>query len=195
MDLQDFIQRNSRRLIALGIIIFALFAGTLLLSSAGQSASFWSAKRDLTAGTKLAASDLQEVNASLGGTSGKYFSSKAKLVGTYLTSHLAAGELISVSSIHKTPTVVNSLRDVPLGINKTDIPMDIAVGEYIDLYSIPQKGSDAALILSHLQVRKIDSRNSSMSGQLGIIVQAQPKDVIYIATAIQAGRIVLVRHA
>ena len=87
------------------------------------------------------------------------------------------------------------MREVPLGINRSDIPINLTVGEYVDLYTIPQKGSATDLVVSHVSITKVDNKSANMSGQVGILVSVQPKDVVLITDAIQAGRIVVVRHA
>lgn len=195
MEINDFLQRNSRKLIAVGIVLFALFAGTLLLSSASSTAQLWGAKRNLSAGTRITSNDLEIIKGSLGDKASKYFSSKAKLEGSYVTISVAAGELIPVSSVRKTTTVSSPMREVPLGINRSDIPINLTVGEYVDLYTIPQKGSATDLVVSHVSITKVDNKSANMSGQVGILVSVQPKDVVLITDAIQAGRIVVVRHA
>lgn len=195
MDINDFIQRNSRRLIAIAIIIFALFSGSLLLSSANSPIELWSAAKPLTTGTQITAKDIKVKSVSMRDGASRYFSKKANLIGSYVTAPVANGSLIPVASVRKNAIARTQMREVPLGINKSDLPTNLATGEYVDIYSIPQKGSSTSLLVPHVSVAKIDNQNSSMTGSINVLVSVKPENVLAITEGIQAGRIVMVRHA
>lgn len=195
MDINEFIQRNSRRLIAVAIILFALFSGTLLLSSATAPVELWSASKPLVVGTQLTAQDIKVKSVSMQSGSSRYFSKKANLIGSYITAPVKSGELIPVVAVRKSAVAKAAMREVPLGINKSDLPSNLLAGEFVDIYSVPQKGSATSLLVSHVTIAKIDNQNASMTGSVNVLVTVKPESVLSIADGIQAGRIVLVRHA
>lgn len=193
---QSFIQQHSRKLIGVGIILVALIAASGLAGQADTSVSMWGAKYSLSSGATIKAADLKVVKVSLGDQAPKYFSNKAKLVGNYLTKNLAEGELIPVSAVTKTSSGV-TLKQIPLGIGKSDLPSNLHVGDLVDLYSLPTKDPKASttLVTSKVRVAAIDSQSQNMGGVVNLLLSVEKEFILDITDAIQIGRIVVVRNA
>ena len=193
---QSFIQQHSRKLIGVGIILVALIAASGLAGQADTSVSMWGAKYSLSSGATIKAADLKVVKVSLGDQAPKYFSNKAKLVGNYLTKNLAEGELIPVSAVTKTSSGV-TLKQIPLGIGKSDLPSNLHVGDLVDLYSLPTKDPKASttLVTSKIRVAAIDSQSQNMGGVVNLLLSVEKEFILDITDAIQIGRIVVVRNA
>lgn len=191
-----FIQEHSRRLFGVGILVVALFAAVALAGQADTSVMMWGAKYSLSSGAAITSNDLKVVKVSLGNQAPKYFSNKAKLVGSFLTKSVAQDELIPVSAIAKTSTGA-SLKQIPLGIPKSDMPSDLRAGDLVDLYSIPIKDPKATttLVTAKVRVAAIDSGSQNMGGVVNILLSVDKDVVLSITDAIQMGRIVVVRNA
>ena len=195
-ELINLIQRYSRRILAVGIILISLTAAAGLVSQADKSVSMWGARNSLVAGQKIKVGDLEILKVSLGSQAPKYFSNKARLVGNFLTKAITQGELIPVSGVSKNGLGV-SQKEIPIGIAKNDLPSTIRVGDIVDLYSIPIKDAQAksSLVVSKIQVGAIDTRTQNMGGSIDVLFNVNPADILQITDAVQAGRIVVVRNA
>ena len=195
-DLQALFQRYSRRFLALGIIAIALLAAVVLASQADKSVSMWGAKYSLSSGDMIKPGDLEVVKVALGNQSPKYFSKKAVLIGNYLTKAIGQGELIPVSGITKF-SIRSPVKEVPVGIAKSDLPSNIKVGDIVDLYSIPTKVPQAisSLIISRISITAIDMQTQNMGGSIDVLFRVDAKELLSITDAIAAGRILVVRNA
>ena len=196
IDLQTFMQRNSRRVIAVGIIFISLLAAAVLASISNTNQGVWGAKVSIAPGSAIQASDLKIYSVSLGGQGGKYFSERAKLVGSYLTKPVAAGELIPTSSITRT-TPDSVMKQVPISIARGDLPSNLLAGDTVDLYSIPTKDPKATplLILSRARVALVDTQSRNLGGSVEVLFDLNLKLVLQVMESIQNGRIVVVRNA
>ncbi len=150
----------------------------------------------LVLGSAIKTSDLEAVKVSLGNQAPKYFSSKASLVGSFLVKSIGQGELIPVSAVTKSSSG-NSLKEIPIGISKSDLPIDLRAGDLVDLYSIPIKDPKAttALVTSKIRVAQVDSQSQNMGGVVTVLFSVDQKVVLNITDAVQMGRIVVVRNA
>lgn len=191
-----FIQDHGRKLLGVGILVVALFAAVALAGQADTSVSMWGAKYSLSPGAAITANDLEVVKVSLGNQAPRYFSNKAKLVGSFLTKSLAQGELIPVSAVTKSANG-GSLKQVPIGVGKSDMPSNLRVGDVVDLYSIPVKDPKAQtnLITTKVRVTAIDSQSQNMGGVVNLLLSVEKDVLLNITDAIQMGRIVVVRNA
>ena len=196
IDLHTLLQRNGRRILAGMILLISLLSAFALASQANNKTPMWAAKSQIHSGSLLKPGDLIEVRVSLGNQSPKYFSSKAKLIGNYLKRNIDQGELIPVTAITKSWQGL-TLKEIPIGLMKNDFPSDLHSADVVDLYSIPIKDPKAttSLIVSKVQVASVDAQSLSMGGVVGVVFKVDPKDLIQLTDAIQAGRIVVVRNA
>jgi hypothetical protein len=195
-DIQLLMQRHSRKFLGAGILCISLVAALALAGQADSTTSMWSAKYSLSTGSTIKAGDLESVKVSLGNQAPRYFSSKAKLIGSFLTKNVAQGELISVSAITKSGTT-SSMKEIPLGIGKSDLPANLRVGDMVDLYSIPIKDPKAttSLVATRIRVTSIDSQSQNIGGTINLLLSVDQKVLLQITDAIQMGRIVVVRNA
>ena len=186
IDIQTFIQRNSRKILGVGILCISLIAAVGLVGQADNSVAMWSAKYSLSPGAAIKGSDLTVVNVSLGSQAPKYFSNKAKLVGSYVTKPLSQGELIPVSAISKSTTGATT-REIPLGVSRSDMPLTLRVGDLVDLYSIPIKDPKAAtnLVTSKIRVIAVDAQSQSMGGSINLLFSVDEKVVTGLTTEIK----------
>ena len=192
----SFIQEHGRKILGAGILLLSLLAAISLAGQADSTVSMWGVKYSLSPGAAITANDLEVVKVSLGNQAPKYFSNKAKLVGSFVTKSLAQGELIPVSAITKVAHG-GSLKEIPLGVNKSDMPSNLRVGDLVDLYSIPIKDPKAVtnVVTSKIRVVAIDSQSQNMGGVVNLLLSTDRDVLLDITDAIQMGRIVVVRNA
>ena len=189
-------QEHGRKVLGAGILILSLVATIALAGQADSTVSMWGAKYSLNPGASITANDLEVVKVSLGNQAPKYFSNKAVLIGSYVTKSLAQGELIPVSAITKIAHA-GLFKEIPLGVNKSDLPSDLRVGDLVDLYSLPIKDPKAAtnVITTKIRVVAIDLQSQNMGGVVNLLLSTDKDVLLNITDAIQMGRIVVVRNA
>jgi len=190
-----FLEEHGRKFIGVGLVTASIFGALGLAAQADTSVAMWGTKYSIGPGVVITAHDLQVMKVSLGKQSAQYFSQKAKLVGSYLTRNLGQGELIPVSAISASLHGEN-LQQIPLGISKSDLPMNLQVGDLVDLYSLPTKDPKAitSLITPKVRVAGIDSQSQNIGGVIDLLLSVDSKVVTLITDAIQMGRIVVVRN-
>jgi hypothetical protein len=184
----------KRAAAGVGLLMIAFIAAIGLAKEANSRDPMWGARYSLTPGVAISAKDLEIVNVSLGNQSPKYFSSKAKLIGSFLTRNISEGELIPVSAITKSGSA-STLRQIPIGVNKSDAPINLRIGDLVDLYSIPTKDakSPTTLITSRIRVSGIDSQSQNLGGVINLLFSVEKDSILDITDAIALGRIVVVR--
>jgi hypothetical protein len=192
----QFLEEHGRKILGAMILIVSLVAAVALAGQADSSVSMWGAKYSLSPGAAITSNDLQVMKVSLGNQAPKYFSSKALIIGSFLTKSLAQGELIPVSAVTKFANST-SLKEVPVGVNKSDMPSNLRIGDLVDLYSIPIKNPNAQthLITSRIRVIEIDSQSQNIGGVVNLLLSADKDVILDITDAMQMGRIVVVRNA
>jgi putative ubiquitin-RnfH superfamily antitoxin RatB of RatAB toxin-antitoxin module len=193
---QKILEKYGRQVLGVGILLVSLIAALALVGQANSSVEMWGAKYTLGPGAVITANDLEIEKVSLGTQAPKYFSTKAKIVGTFVTKNLSQGELIPVSAV---TNIANrtSLKEIPVGVSKSDMPSNLRIGDLVDLYSIPIKDPKALthLVASKIRVVAVDTQSQNMSGVVNLLLSVDKEVLLEITDAIQMGRIVVVRNA
>ena len=190
-----FLQEHNRKILGAGILLLALVGAIGLASQANSSVSMWGAKYSLSPGASITQNDLEKVKVSLGDQAPQYFSSKAKLIGSFVTKSISPGELIPVSAITRSANI-GTKKEIPVGVNRSDLPSNVRIGDLVDLYSIPIKDPKAvtALITTKARVAAIDMQSQNLGGVVNILLSVEKDVLLDITDAIQMGRIVVVRN-
>jgi hypothetical protein len=87
-----------------------------------------------------------------------------------------------------------------LKIARSDLPNDLSSGQSVDIYSLPQddlnsiKSRKTELISVGVAVESIDLKSRDMGGDIGIVLKIPERDVIYLLSALNQSRIVVVRN-
>ena len=85
-------------------------------------------------------------------------------------------------------------------IARSDLPNDLSSGQSVDIYSLPQddlnsiKSRKTELISIGVAVESIDLKSREMGGDIGIVLKIPERDVIYLLSALNQSRIVVVRN-
>jgi Flp pilus assembly protein CpaB len=167
-------------------------------SSGGPDHSYIVARQDLTAGTRLQASDLQLVPMELApALRGRVFDATEPLVGATLVSPLGAGELVQSSAVVARKADTAS-RELSFTVDRGRLGAGIKQGERADLLATYGTGNDAftTVVVRQALLVAID-RPRTPSGDTGpatvTVAVDDAADAVALAHAIQLGKLTLVR--
>lgn len=190
---------TAKTYFAIGLLVLSLFAAFAITGQANKSVSVWSAGRDLVAGDVIKDGSAISVKVFLPANSAKYLSANSKITNLIATRRILKGELLPSSAISAN-FEGESIRSVPLKIARNDLPNDLSSGQSVDIYSLPQDDLNVAkprkteLISIGVVVESIDTKSKDMGGDIGIVLKIPEPDVIYLLTALNKSRIVVVRN-
>ena len=193
-DLQRFIQRNLRRIAAIGGLLLSLLAVSILLNT-GPKTSLWMIVNPVTGGSKITVHDIELVKANLTTDSNHFEGSSNSVIGQYATRLLHIGDLIAVTDVnHSGENNLNSF--LPIGIGVNDLPIDLAVGDLVDIYVIPKDQSILPALVAHrVVIQSVDQKSRSLGGNVAVSVDATASVTAIIVTAESQGRLVLARDS
>jgi hypothetical protein len=189
---------TAKTYFAIGLLALSLFAAFAITGQANKSVKVWTASKDLAAGDVIKISSTSLVKVFLPVNSSQYLNEKSKIVDLVVTRRILKGELIPNSALSAAYDG-ESNRSVPLKIERNDLPNDLVSGQSVDIYSLPQEGVNSSkstkteLISTDVVVESIDLKSKEMGGEIGIVLKIPERDVIYLLSAINQSRIVVVR--
>jgi Flp pilus assembly protein CpaB len=167
-------------------------------SSGGPDHSYVVARQELTAGTRLQASDLELVPMELApALRGRVFDAPEPLVGATLVSPLGAGELVQSSAV-VARKADSASRELSFTLERGRVGAGIKQGERADLLATYGTGNDAftTVVVRQALLVAIDRPRTS-AGDTGpttvTVAVDDPADALALAHALQLGKITLVR--
>ena len=190
---------TARTYFAIGLLSLSLFAAFAITGQANKSVKVWAAAKDLTPGDVIKIGSASSVKVSLPMNSSRYLNVNSKITDLVVTRRIMKGELLpnsALSAIYEG----ESNRSVPLKIERNDLPNDLTSGQSVDIYSLPLEGlnsvkpSKTELISTGVIVESIDLKSKDMGGEIGIVLKIPERDVIYLLSALNQSRIVVVRN-
>jgi hypothetical protein len=189
---------TAKTYFAIGLLALSLFAAFAITGQANKSVKVWTASKDLAAGDSIKIGSTSLVKVFLPVNSSQYLNEKSKIIDLVVTRRILKGELIPNSALSAAYDG-ESNRSVPLKIERNDLPNDLVSGQSVDIYSLPQEGVNSSkttkteLISTDVVVESIDLKSKEMGGEIGIVLKIPERDVIYLLSAINQSRIVVVR--
>ena len=189
---------TAKTYFAIGLLALSLFAAFAITGQANKSVKVWTASKDLAAGDVIKIGSTSLVKVFLPVNSSQYLNEKSKIIDLVVTRRILKGELIPNSALSAAYDG-ESNRSVPLKIERNDLPNDLVSGQSVDIYSLPQEGVNSSkstkteLISTDVVVESIDLKSKEMGGEIGIVLKIPERDVIYLLSAINQSRIVVVR--
>jgi len=189
---------TAKTYFAIGLLALSLFAAFAITGQANKSVKVWTASKDLAAGDVIKIGSTSLVKVFLPVNSSQYLNEKSKIGDLVVTRRILKGELIPNSALSAAYDG-ESNRSVPLKIERNDLPNDLVSGQSVDIYSLPQEGVNSSkstkteLISTDVVVESIDLKSKEMGGEIGIVLKIPERDVIYLLSAINQSRIVVVR--
>ena len=176
-EIQNFIQRNLRRILAGGGLVLSIFAISLLLNTSPKS-TFWLMTHSVSVGSKILPGDVATLKANLTSDSTHFEGSGDAVVGQYATRSLQSGDLIAVTDISHTG-ISTPMSFLPIGVAVDDLPMDL----------VP------TIVAHRVVVQSVDQKSRSLGGNVAVSVTADASITSIIVTAESQGRLVLARDS
>lgn len=179
-------------------LIVASFASAYVLSSlANRTVLIWAARVPLAAGARISASDLQAQRVALPAGSSVYLSADRDVQEFYVIRPVGKGELIPSSSINSRAET-RGISEVPIKVHLSDLPVDIAVGEIVDLYHVGDAQLSNALeapslVASKTAILGINRKGENIGGDLYLTISASSKMILRLLSSMSAGHFVVVR--
>ena len=88
------------------------------------------------------------------------------------------------------------MRQLPLGIARSDLPADLVAGDRVDLYEVPKDANGApGLVAAGIRVQNVDNKSRDLGGAVTVLFLLHEKDILAIMDSLVTGRIVVVRNA
>jgi hypothetical protein len=190
---------SARSYFAIGLLALSLFAAFAITGQANKSIRVWSATKDLSAGDVIKPGSASSVKVFLPMNSARYLKVNSQIMDLVVTRRIMKGELLPSSAL-STVYEGESNRSVPLKIERNDLPNDLVSGQIVDIYSLPTEGLISAkstkteLISTGVVVESIDLKSKEMGGEIGIVLKIPERDVIYLLSALNQSRIIVVRN-
>ena len=190
---------TAKTYFAISLLVLSLFAAFAITGQANKSVSVWSAAADLVAGDVIKDGSAIEVKVFLPSNSARYLPVNSKITNLVVTRRILKGELLPTSALSNN-FAGESIRSVPLKIVRNDLPNDLNPGQSVDIYSLPEHDLNSAkprkteLISIGVVVESIDNKSKDMGGDIGIVLKIPERDVIYLLSALNQSRIVVVRN-
>ena len=188
---------QTRLVVAISLFAAAIISAMALTALGNKSDTYWVARESLIPGMQISENDLAEIEVSLGEANGRYFSKVALVSGAYVLRSIQKGELISISSVSDTPSVLKS-GQVPISIRASDLPEDIELGEEINLYWVPEtigieKPQAPELAISGAFLNSINRKAGNFGSEISLTVSVRNSEIFDLLKATASGRLVIVR--
>ena len=197
IDLAHEYKKRPRAFIGAGIIALSFLAAVAISHAANRSVEVWALKNPEPAGVTLEPGMVKRVKVYLPESLALYLPASQDISHRLLATGAGAGELIPRQNL-STQGVGATRRQVPIKVNKVDLPIDLQANDLVDLYLLPTKDSgsagSAAMIARAIRVISVDNRARDLGGDVGLLCDMDEKVIADFLSAYGAGRIVVVRH-
>lgn len=186
------------RYLAAAILIGASFLSAYVLSSlANRTVLLWSARTTLVPGTMVSAQSLVAKQVAMPGGIGPYISAKEDVSHFLVIKSVNPGELLPVSAL-SAHAKSHEMSAVPVSVHISDMPMDLQMGEAVNLYHVgdshlAKEIGPPILILSHAFILGIDRKTQNLGQDLTLTISVNAKYIVPVLDATASGRVVVVR--
>ena len=189
---------QTRFIVAVSLFAAAIISALALTALGNRTESYWVAKTALAPGAEITQEDISEVKIALGDSASKYISSEISLVGSYLTRAQGAGELISINEVNDSPPSMRA-QQVPISVRSSDLPIDLAIGEPVSVYWVPEATMGASqsgtpeVVVNGAYIRSIDRKSANFSSEVALTISLFDSQVIELLNSTINGRLVIIR--
>ena len=200
MKIKNPYPSTTRSYFAIGLLLLSLISAFLIVQASEKNIAVWSAKKDLAIGERITPASLIISKVLLPNNSALYLAAKSSILGKTVIRPIGSGELLPRSSLSEQTSGL-IVRGLPLQISRNDLPADLAAGQLIDIYALPQRSSaatgnsDVTLVAGTVRVESIDTKSRDLGGAIGIVVQVRENQVLPILVDTANSRIVVARSA
>jgi hypothetical protein len=189
---------QTRFIVAVSLFAAALISALALTALGNRTDSYWVAKSALAPGVEITRNQIALVKVALGESASRYISSSTPLEGSYVTRAQSAGELISIDDVSDlAPT--QRTQQVPIAVHSTDLPIDISIGEAINIYWVPDSAMGGVqigvpeVVVKNAYIRSIDRKSANFSTDIALTISLIDSQIINLLDATVSGRLVIVR--
>jgi hypothetical protein len=175
-----------------------LISALALTALGNRTDSYWVAKSALAPGVEISRDQIALVEVALGESASRYISSSTPLEGSYITRAQSAGELISIDDVSDlAPT--QRTQQVPIAVRGSDLPIDISIGEAINIYWVPDSAMGGVqigvpeVVVKNAYIRSIDRKSANFSTDIALTISLIDSQIINLLDATVSGRLVVVR--
>jgi hypothetical protein len=189
---------QTRFIVAVSLFAAALISALALTALGNRTDSYWVAKSALAPGLEISRDQISLVKVALGESASRYISSSTPLEGSFITRAQSAGELISIDDVSDlAPT--QRTQQVPIAVRSTDLPIDISIGEAINIYWVPESAMGGVqigvpeVVVKNAYIRSIDRKSANFSSDIALTISLIDSQIINLLDATVSGRLVIVR--
>jgi len=189
---------QTRFIVPVSLFAAALISALALTALGNRTDSYWVAKSALAPGVEISRDQIALVKIALGESASRYISSSTPLEGSYITRAQSAGELISIDDVSDlAPT--QRTQQVPIAVRGSDLPIDISIGEAINIYWVPDSAMGGVqigvpeVVVKNAYIRSIDRKSANFSIDIGLTISLIDSQIINLLDATVSGRLVIVR--
>ena len=189
---------QTRFIVAVSLFAAALISALALTALGNRTDSYWVAKSALAPGVEISRDQSALVKVALGVSASRYISSSTPLEGSYITRAQSAGELISIDDVSDlAPT--QRTQQVPIAVRSSDLPIDLSIGEAINIYWVPDSAMGGVqigvpgVVVKNVYIRSIDRKSANFSTDISLTISLIDSQIINLLDATVSGRLVIVR--
>lgn len=195
---------DARLLLGVLLVLGSVVVGAKLLAGADDTTRVWATTRDLSAGTRLVAADVQARDARLVGNASRYLSADGPApVGLILRRPVGKGELLPAAAV--AARTLSGERLVMVPVERFHLPRALAHGEQVDVYVTPQDSATGQsttpsalprLVLAAAVVDGIEDDATRFGGgttTVGVSLEVPAAKVAGLVGAVHRGAVDLVR--
>jgi len=188
---------KTRALIAAALLLLSVLSSVAISALTNQKESFWIAKRELTPGQQIAATDLAKVWVNISALPGTYLASEVNPIGKIVINRIPRTSLIASQSISDQTDAINSA-EISLTLRAADLPENVAAGDRISIYLVEDAEpgafpSEPELVLSDIYLGAIERKSSNFGSDAAISVAIGRTEIVDVLRATTYGRLVLVK--
>ena len=188
---------KTRALIAATLLLLSVLSSVAISALTNQKESFWIAKRELTPGQQIAATDLAKVWVNISALPGTYLASEVNPIGKIVINRIPRTSLIASQSISDQTNAINSA-EISLTLRAADLPENVAAGDRISIYLVEDAEpgafpSEPELVLSDIYLGAIERKSSNFGSDAAISVAIGRTEIVDVLRATTYGRLVLVK--
>jgi hypothetical protein len=189
---------QTRFIVASSLFAAAIISALALSALGNRTDSYWIAKKSLAPGSEITESDISLTKVALGDRSSKYMASKTSLIGSYLIRAQNEGELISINEVSDLPPTKRA-QQVPIAVRSADLPVDISIGEAVNIYWVPEPAMGGMqvgvpqVVVVGAYIRSIDRKSANFTSDVALTISLFDSQIIELLSSTVSGRLVIVR--
>lgn len=155
--------------LALGglLVLGSALAGARVVALADDTAPVWAARESLVPGTPLVSADLVAVPARIEASENPYLTGPVP-DGFVVVRGVRSGELVPATAVVARADAEAQRRLLALSIPRDALPGELAVGDRVDVWRVPERGvqvdDTAALLVAGVAVAELPTVDSGFAG-------------------------------